>query len=95
MNVVLVGPRGVGKSSVGRRLAQRAQLPFYDSDALLARRVGRLRSYEISVGVQQVDLLTGQRIRPRPIRRRLVVAIGVHVLKAKGVDRALDEVTED
>ena len=31
--VVLVGLMGVGKSTVGRRLARRLGLPFVDSDA--------------------------------------------------------------
>ena len=33
--VVLVGLMGVGKSTVGRRLAQRLRLPFIDSDAAI------------------------------------------------------------
>lgn len=31
-NIILVGPMGAGKSSVGRRLAQALNLPFMDSD---------------------------------------------------------------
>ena len=31
-NIVLVGPMGAGKSSVGKRLAQILGLPFVDSD---------------------------------------------------------------
>jgi shikimate kinase len=31
-SIVLVGPMGAGKSHVGRLLAQRSKLPFYDSD---------------------------------------------------------------
>lgn len=31
-SIVLVGLMGVGKSTVGRRLAQRLHLPFYDAD---------------------------------------------------------------
>src|SRR6478609_8588960 len=33
--VVLVGLMGVGKSTVGRRLASRLRLPFVDSDAAI------------------------------------------------------------
>lgn len=32
-SVILVGLMGAGKSSIGRRLAQRLDLPFYDADA--------------------------------------------------------------
>jgi len=38
--VVLVGLMGVGKSTVGRRLAQRLDLPFVDSDSEIEETVG-------------------------------------------------------
>ena len=38
--VVLVGLMGVGKSTVGRRLARRLGLPFIDSDAAIEDSVG-------------------------------------------------------
>ena len=38
--VVLVGLMGVGKSTVGRRLAKRLGLPFVDSDAEIEETVG-------------------------------------------------------
>lgn len=41
MKVVLVGPRGAGKSTVGRLLADRLGLPFADTDALVEARAGR------------------------------------------------------
>ncbi|WP_241481320.1 shikimate dehydrogenase [Methanoculleus sediminis] len=40
MRVVLVGFRGTGKTSVGRILAARLGLPFYDTDALIEQRAG-------------------------------------------------------
>jgi shikimate kinase len=39
--VVLVGPPGAGKSSVGRILAERVQLPFCDTDDVVAERAGK------------------------------------------------------
>ncbi|HHY94472.1 MAG TPA: bifunctional shikimate kinase/3-dehydroquinate synthase [Firmicutes bacterium] len=41
MRIFLVGPTGVGKSTVGRILAARCGLPFVDSDELVAARAGR------------------------------------------------------
>ena len=38
---VLVGLPGVGKSTVGRRLASRLAVPFADSDQLITARTGR------------------------------------------------------
>lgn len=39
--IVLVGLMGVGKSSVGRRLARRLGLPFVDSDEAIEEAAGR------------------------------------------------------
>jgi len=39
-SVVLVGLMGAGKSSVGRRLAQRLQMPFIDADQEIERAAG-------------------------------------------------------
>ena len=38
--VVLVGPMGVGKTTVGRKLAKRLELPFVDTDAVITRNHG-------------------------------------------------------
>ena len=40
MNVFLVGPMGSGKSAVGRQLARRLNLRFYDSDDEIEARTG-------------------------------------------------------
>lgn len=40
MNVVLIGLPGAGKSTVGRQLARRLQVPFVDSDAVIEDRIG-------------------------------------------------------
>ena len=40
MAVALVGLPGAGKSAVGRRLGQRLQLPFIDSDQVVEQRIG-------------------------------------------------------
>jgi shikimate kinase len=41
MNIILIGYRGTGKSSVGRGLAERLQRPFYDTDDLVEAADGR------------------------------------------------------
>ena len=46
MAVALVGLPGAGKSAIGRRLAQRLQLPFVDSDHVIEERIGcSIRDY--------------------------------------------------
>ncbi|WP_076419430.1 MULTISPECIES: shikimate kinase AroK [Colwelliaceae] len=39
-NIFLVGPMGAGKSTIGRELADRLHLDFYDSDQEIERRTG-------------------------------------------------------
>jgi len=39
-NLVLVGPMGAGKTSIGRRLAERLGLEFIDADQAIADRTG-------------------------------------------------------
>ncbi len=41
MNIVLIGYRGTGKTSVGRALAERLGRPFYDADAFLEEKFGQ------------------------------------------------------
>jgi shikimate kinase len=39
-NIILVGPMGAGKSTIGRQLAARLRMPFFDSDREIERRTG-------------------------------------------------------
>lgn len=46
MIVILVGMPGSGKSTAGRQLARRMNLPFVDSDAVIEERIGMpIRAY--------------------------------------------------
>ncbi len=40
-NIILIGYRSTGKTSVGRRLSERLNLPFYDTDEMVSRRTGK------------------------------------------------------
>lgn len=40
-NIVLIGMPGCGKSTFGKRMAKRLQLPFYDADSVLEEREQR------------------------------------------------------
>jgi shikimate kinase len=41
VNIILIGYRAAGKTSVGRSLAARLGLPFYDTDEILVRDTGK------------------------------------------------------
>ena len=58
--VVLVGLMGVGKSTVGRRLARRLGLPFVDSDAEIEETVG-LPPAELFERYGEADYRDGER----------------------------------
>ena len=46
MTIVLVGLPGSGKSTVGRQLARRLAIPFFDSDHVIEQRLGcSIREY--------------------------------------------------
>jgi len=40
-HIVLIGYRATGKTSVGKRLAEKLDLPFYDSDQWIVKRIGQ------------------------------------------------------
>jgi shikimate kinase len=41
MNIVLIGYRCTGKTSVGRRMSERLHIPFYDTDELIKEHTGK------------------------------------------------------
>jgi shikimate kinase len=40
-NIILIGYRCTGKTSVGRKVAEKMELPFYDTDQMIADRIGK------------------------------------------------------
>src|SRR4051794_24227558 len=58
--IVLVGLMGVGKSTVGRRLARRLNLPFVDSDAAIEDAAG-LSPAEVFERYGEQDFRDGER----------------------------------
>lgn len=65
--IALVGLMGVGKSSVGRRLAQALNLPFHDADEEIERAAGRSVT-DIFAELGEADFRAGEH---RVIRRLL------------------------
>jgi len=41
MNIILIGYRCTGKTSVGKLLAEKLELPFYDTDQMITDRIGK------------------------------------------------------
>ncbi|GAA4329199.1 shikimate kinase [Variovorax defluvii] len=77
MAVALVGLPGAGKSAVGKRLAQRLQLPFIDSDDLIERRIGcSIRDYFEREGEQSFRDLEQEVIADLAAAPRGIVSTG-------------------
>jgi shikimate kinase len=95
MNIVLMGVRCTGKSTVGRCLAEKLGVPFTDTDELIEERTGRLISRIVAEkGWPAFRAAEKAVIRELAAAERGVIALGggavcdadnVDVLKAKGV----------
>jgi shikimate kinase len=48
--VVLVGPMGVGKTTVGKKLARRLELPFIDTDVVITKNHGDISAIFADIG---------------------------------------------
>lgn len=75
--MILIGYRGTGKSSIGKRLAQRLQTPFYDTDDLIEAAAGRsIREIVAAEGWDGFRQIEKKIIRELPVRHKAVVATG-------------------
>lgn len=87
--VVLVGLMGAGKTSIGRRLAARLDLPFRDADHEIENAAGRTIE-EIFERFGEEEFRSGE----RRVIQRLLQEEPVHVL-ATGGGAYMDPVTRD
>lgn len=71
-NIFLVGPMGAGKSTIGRQLAQRLNLEFFDSDQEIESRTGANISW-----VFDVEGETGFRDREERVINELTKKKGI------------------
>ena len=77
MNLVLIGLRGTGKSTVGRLLAERLQRPFFDTDTLVQQRAGKtIREIFEQDGEAAFRALESAVVRECAQQRNAVLATG-------------------
>ncbi|MGA3208928.1 MAG: shikimate kinase [Syntrophales bacterium] len=77
MHIVLIGYRGTGKSAVGRRLADKLRMPFYDTDELVERAAGMsIRDMVAEEGWVYFRKRESEVIRKLALLQRGVVATG-------------------
>ena len=77
-SIVLVGLMGAGKSKIGRRLASRLDLPFFDSDCEIEAAAGET--------IEEIFANRGERVFREGERRVIARLLGqsVHVLATGG-----------
>lgn len=77
MNITLIGYRGSGKSSIGKRLAAHLWFDFVDTDTLLTERAGKtIRDLFEAEGEQGFRERESTIIREVAVRDKLVIAAG-------------------
>lgn len=77
MHVILIGYRGTGKSAVGKRLAEKLKMPFYDTDELIERGAGMsIRDIVAEQGWAYFRKREGEIIRKLALLQRGIVATG-------------------
>ncbi len=76
MNIILIGFRGSGKSTVGRRLASRMERRFVDTDDLIESEKGQIRNIVDSHGWDYFRALEKKIIEKVSKEDNLVIALG-------------------
>ena len=73
--IVLIGPMGVGKSTVGKKLAKALKIPFCDTDALIVDEHGSIEEIFRSKGEEAFRILEHDALA-RALRSPGIVATG-------------------
>ncbi|WP_405372955.1 MULTISPECIES: shikimate kinase [unclassified Microbacterium] len=84
--VVLVGPMGAGKSSIGKRLAKQLGMPFADTDSIVARAHGSIAELFVTRGEEHFRALE---------REAVAGALAAGGVVSLGGGAVLDPLTRD
>ena len=76
MNIVLIGYRGSGKSTVGKRLASRMQRRFVDTDDLIESKEGQISDLVKSHGWNYFRAMERRMIEEISKEDNLIIALG-------------------
>jgi shikimate kinase len=77
MNIVLMGYRGCGKTTVGRIVAARLQRPFFDADAIIRGRAGKtIREIVAAGGWESFRALERSAVEELAGQEGCVIALG-------------------
>ena len=77
MNIVLMGYRGCGKTTVGRIVAEKLERPFFDTDAMIQERSGKtIREIVADGGWEAFRVLERRVVRELAGRAECIIALG-------------------
>jgi shikimate kinase len=77
MNIILMGYRGCGKTTVGRIVAERLQRPFFDTDAIIRGRAGKtIREIVAAGGWESFRALERSTVEKLAGEEGCVIALG-------------------
>jgi shikimate kinase len=82
IKIFLVGIPNCGKSTLGQMVAEKLQLPFYDTDAMAKEKVGEMRLFDIFRASTHERLLEAQRnslLELSEIETEAIVATGAEI----------------
>jgi shikimate kinase len=92
MKIVLIGYRCTGKTSVGKRLAERLGIPFYDTDELIQRDAGKtIRELVDQEGWDAFRARERAIIKQLPLSADAVIAAGGGAIMDAANRKALKE----
>ncbi|MHA7189796.1 shikimate kinase [Arthrobacter sp. MDT2-16] len=91
--VVLVGPMAVGKSAVGRMLAQRRGARFVDTDRVIVKRHGSIAGIFARDGEQAFRSLEAEVVRDALAEDGVVISLGGGAVLHPGTRELLAEAT--
>ena len=80
-SVFLCGFMGVGKSTVGKLLSEKLQVPFYDTDILISENAGATVAELFALGEENFRMLESEEIQKFEFLPAGIVALGGGALK--------------
>ena len=90
--IVLVGPAGVGKTTVGKKLATSLGVPFIDTDALFVKDHGEIASFFVANGESAFRRLEEDYLA-HAVRHAAVVSTGGGVVLSEANRRTMKQAT--
>ena len=77
MNIILMGYRGCGKTTVGRIVAEKLQRPFFDTDAMIQERAEKtIRKIVADGGWDTFRVLERRAVEELAGRKGCIIALG-------------------